>query len=569
MRNLSALSRAESQAFFHTEGQHVPLQLCRLPDARMVWVNQRVMRQDPAFIACGGTLATYSDYLLQACAYVIATEDTGDSLAIGVADRYGGRGIGHNGGSGRAVVVNGYHVKGVGRTPLIGTITDEAHASGGAYLEECVRETIFAELAAAEFPGGTIPTLAIIDTGLVQVWQEDHGPRPERRCLLIRPSFVRPAHFERAPSYISIDPRDGYVDSQRVRHAFQTATELWGHDSLPAIYEKFWLTWSEQLAYAFAHRLPHGGDSTSNIALDGQLLDFGAMTAIPSWARISLKWSGPPAGESLYYLVQAVRSHAIFLGRYVDATLATPEAIGCALNAVVQRYQAALLREMLRLAGLTRPQAESLLQAEPAVSRLLGRLMTHYRREQFTLFEGTPSPRIPWDIERLWSSEPPTHWLLLRDFLMEKRDLLSECGRVDHELWAERVKLRSRSRPALYRARIKRELYLTLELHMAGVALNQNSLDRLIAETVCQNRRDSHIEPNDAIPIGFARGATASYALFRSLDTDACFAMQEWQSELGEPLNPGEKMRKFSVSELVEDKVVFDDASLALIPLEI
>lgn len=104
---------------------------------------------------------------------------------------------------------------------------------------------------------------------------------------------------------------------------------------------------------------------------------------------------------------------------------------------------------------------------------------------------------------------------------------------------------------------------------MTGAALNQNSLDRLIAETVCQNRRDSHIEPDDAIPIGFARSATASYALFRSLDTDACFAMQEWQSESGEPLNLGKTVRKFSVSELVEDNVVFDDASLALIPLEI
>lgn len=345
MRDLSALSHQDARLFFDAQSGHIPVSMCRLPDARIVWVNQRVMRDDPAFATCGGTLAAYRTHLLRACGYAIsATEGAQGDVTIGIADRYGGPGIGYNGGSGRAVVVNGYHVKGVGRTPLVSVLTDKAHASGGAYLEECVREVIFSELAASEFPGGAVPVLAIIDTGMVQVWDLEAGSHPELRCLLVRPVFLRPAHFERAQAYISHDPTDGYADTQRVMYAFRMLAEQWGQDSLPTVYEHLWLTWAEQLAYAFIHRLPHGGDSTSNIALNGRLLDFGGMTAVPSFARISLTWGAATTGDELFTLMQAVTSHAKLLGRYVNAGLASKEAVDRMVSITVQRYQHVLFR---------------------------------------------------------------------------------------------------------------------------------------------------------------------------------------------------------------------------------
>ena len=158
MSSLSGLSSMEALAFFDPEGQHLPLSMARLPQARVLWVNQRVMRQDPMFYTCGGTLDDYRAHLLHSCACVVADQSYEDKeTVIGVADRYGGIRIGHNGGSGRAVILNGYHVKGVGRTPLVSVLTEAGHASGGAYLEECVRETIFSELIAAEYPGGAVP----------------------------------------------------------------------------------------------------------------------------------------------------------------------------------------------------------------------------------------------------------------------------------------------------------------------------------------------------------------------------------------------------------------------------
>ena len=161
---------------------------------------------------------------------ILIDSDTGemfdDDVTVGYADRYGGSGIGLNGGSGRAAVVNGYLVKGVGRTPLVSSLTDESHASGGAYLEESIRETIFAEIVRAEFPCSAIPVLAIIDTGLIQIFEESAGPKMERRTLLIRPSFIRPAHFERATAYFSGNPKEGQQDTLRVSQFFTQVVPL-------------------------------------------------------------------------------------------------------------------------------------------------------------------------------------------------------------------------------------------------------------------------------------------------------------------------------------------------------
>lgn len=525
-----------------------------------------MIRRDPAFAACGGTLERYANHLLEACAYAIAKEKE-RSCAIGIADRYGGLGIGKNGGSGRAVLVNDYYVKGVGRTPLIGALTDEAHASGGAYLEECVRETIFSELAGSEFPGGAVPTLAIIDTGLVQVWQRKSGPYPERRCLLVRPGFLRPAHFERASGHLSADPRDGYSDAQRVRCAYQTAIELWGRAGLLAAYKKLWLTWAEQLAYAYVHRLPHGGDTTSNIAMDGRLLDFGGMTAIPSWARISLAWNIwriPDVGDSPLNILQAIRTHSELLGKYVDADLANHHIIEEVSRVTLRRYQNVLVREILRLVGLSREQADLLLHKVPGAASVAGRVVSHYRRDHFTLFEGTPIPHIPWDIDQFWSSAPPYHWRALREMLQENQKLLCKSGEGDLKMFAGRVKLRGRDRPKLYRHEFKRELSHHLENEMEGDLLNQHNLGRLISTTVCENRRDSSIEPDNAVPVGFAQNETESYALFRSTDTDKLFAKRESWRDSEATAAPNKAKSVVAISELAEKGFILSDASLAL-----
>ena len=63
-------------------------------------------------------------------------------------------------------------------------------------LEDGIREAIYSEVCAQEFPHGSIPMIAILDTGLTFSSPDateifDQGAR---RCIVIRPSTIRAAH---------------------------------------------------------------------------------------------------------------------------------------------------------------------------------------------------------------------------------------------------------------------------------------------------------------------------------------------------------------------------------------
>ena len=529
MNNPICLSRLEWEHLFCSP-QHVQVFLRKIPGSQIIWLNQRVMWRQRGFLESTGSVEARRESILRSCGYAIAEFDGADGR-MGIVDRYGGSGIGANGGSGRAAFFNGYYIKGIGRTPLIGRETEAGHASGGAYLEECVRETIFAELVEAEFPHGSVPTVAIIDTGMQQVWEQFHPSKIERKCLLVRPRFLRPAHFERAAAFLGHDEKEGYQDRRRVEHMMRTARELFGLEGFLAMYREFWLAWAEQLAYAFVHRLPHGGDTTSNIAFDGRLLDFGAMASVPTWARVSLELGSPPVGGSMACLIDAIRLHAVELGRHIESAEATPEGIAKIARLAAHRYQFVVRREILRVAGLSCRQAELLLASKNGaeLGSILGRVWTHFRREHFAIFDGTPEPRIPWDVNQLWSDRPPEYLRRLREFLTKHVDLFRGDERKDSALRTivGRCSMRTRTRPELYRERIKRTLFRMLETELAGNAANQNSLDELISAIVCCNRRDSKAEPEGAIPIGFARNADVGFALFRCLYTARDFAVKD------------------------------------------
>jgi hypothetical protein len=109
MIRMSASIAAE---FLDAQHGHLTVPLEPLVDAQVLWVNPRAAMVDPAW-ACAGNEHEYKRHLLRCCGFMIKRMGTGDD-ADGLVDRYGGIGIGRNGGSGRAAVLNGYHVKGVG-----------------------------------------------------------------------------------------------------------------------------------------------------------------------------------------------------------------------------------------------------------------------------------------------------------------------------------------------------------------------------------------------------------------------------------------------------------------------
>lgn len=535
MNSSTFMGLEQAQQVFGTHSGHVAVTLKRLPNARLIWLNRRAMHLDPQYNG-NQSLAQYKQHLLHQCAYAIPDETITISHSVetitATADRYGGEGIGRNGGSGRAVFSNGYHIKGIGRTPLVSPLTDQAHASGGAYLEECAREAVLSEIVDAEFPHGSMPVLAIIDTGFVQIWDTDLGPKLERRCLLVRPAFLRPAHFMRALDYIGHHHNDGMLDAQRVALTIEQTCAQLGFDHFSAQWEAFWRLWAEQLAYAFVHRLNHGGNSESNIALDGRLLDFGGMTALPSWARITVAQGGWPAGSDMRYLIHAQQSAAAMLAKHLKHDWVHAEKWQAIQTSAVDAYQKTVIRELLRVLGLHREHASCLQlsgELSTAVFAASNRLLAHYMREQFAIFDGMPEPHFAWEVPSFWHSDPPRHLQELRG-LIERAASIGIFGDASHSLrstWRARCHMLSQTRTGLFRDNIKHALYKALDGAFSGKDLTEDVVTRVLDDFILRHRVDSKIEPVDAAPLGFASGNGKSYALFKDLVNGDIFAMEE------------------------------------------
>jgi hypothetical protein len=348
---------------FRSDCGHVPVRLRSIPNARILWLNRTAIANDPAFTRLSGDEYRYRQHLLNCCAYQIVPPHApaptdGEIETTGLADRYGGNGIGHNGGSGRNVFVNDYFVKGIGRTPLVSRLTPLSHASGGAYLEEAVRETIYAEVVAREFPYGAAPNLAIIDTGIDQDWPEGIVPSRERRVLIVRPTFVRPAHFERAVGFISPIVKEGALDHARVKAVFANAIRGIGEKDLVSRLFTFFQRWTHQLAYAFVHRLPHGNNTSSNIAFDGRMVDFGATSAVPSWAITATSLMPDPFSQRFDAVARAIKSLCYYFCRHVDPRLASMKRIESTIAENSALFYRLVSFETLKLCGV--PMANAL-----------------------------------------------------------------------------------------------------------------------------------------------------------------------------------------------------------------
>lgn len=496
-------------------------------EAQVLWLNQRAMQDDPLFTSANCDQHRYQENLLDRCAYEIDSALLGahpdpsgwTGAVIGWADRYGGEGIGCNGGSGRAVVLHGYHLKGVGRTPLIARDCDFAHASGGAYLEESVREAIFAEIVAAEFPYGGEAILAIIDTGQVQRWPSV-PPKCERRVVVVRRSFFRPAHLQRAVHFLSDLPHAGGVDAQRVRAMWDHFQLMVGANACGTAIQEFWERWAAQLAFSFAHRLSHGGTTTSNVCFDAKLVDFGGAAALPSWARITLGTGGAPFGFELQTMAEAFMDFLYYLSQHLPRHLFPATFIDDCLLRATDVYKQTYVDEFLRLCGLGKEAVAARINtpaAQDVVFNAVNAALAPSRAEAFDIFLGTPIPKRPVDLSQVWDDPPPPHLALLRAALPTIN------GTREQTACRARSKFLTRPRSNLYREELKKRLFEQLECSAVPV-----DIDRIISNEIAQGRRSAVGELSAHSPAGFAVSASFSLALFRC-DTSGCLvAVVEW-----------------------------------------
>lgn len=468
----------ELQSAFLDPHHHVPIYMRRLPAARVLWVTPAMRDRHKWLIGRSDHGQTLEECILSACAYAVGDSASGDS--IGLVDRYGGAGIAYNGGSGRSAVVNGFYVKGIGRTPLIGKRTAPSHSSGGAYLAECIKEVVWSSVVQAHFPHGAVPVFAIIDTGEVQHWSGPiAGASSETRCLLVRPAFLRPAHIERAALFTGTSIVDGALDASRVRHSFDAIkTSMHVHAWLNHLVA--WASnWASQLGFAFAHRTVIGGATTSNVDWRGRFVDFGGFATVPSWGRFEPRVGDAPFGTELADLSRALRSlylHHIANG-FSDAPL--QQAFEAAEAAASTAYREAVATEVLWLSGLSREDACALLSDHRAVDvlRAIGNVIEDQQAVHWALEFGLPAHRSG-AVDGLWnSSHAPL--MQLREALLSR--MTAAQAEFARSAAKERAIWRPRLAPEAMNLRIQREIdapYLHGKLHPKEIS---NRIDSEIA----------------------------------------------------------------------------------------
>ena len=306
----------------------MPFTAHRIPSASVAWLNRRWFLERGFDLAQERTLRQVSEWLVEEFAWCVQSGSDGvtaDTRTLW-ADRYGStQGRSPHGGSGRVATVGCFQPKGIGPTPLVGRGDKLGHSHGCLSLEECLREAIYAEVMAAEFPHGVVPTIAILDIGL-----HFSSPEPDqlydqnaRRGILIRPSVVRPAHAERAPLFkrsIGDFRNSQAADVQRTRDVIahwvsgaEYETDMNGAmEALEALVRAM----MEQIAFGQVQRLFSGGYFSSNVSILGELLDFGNTHALPNWVHAHVIRLDPGFGKEMELIRPLIGSLAFYFAKY-------------------------------------------------------------------------------------------------------------------------------------------------------------------------------------------------------------------------------------------------------------
>ena len=544
----------------------VPFQARKLRGAGVVWINERWFLERHLDVTCPATRQ-------RACAWLVnqfACGVPGDSNPAGAytdeektfhADRYGGSGgIVPHGGSGRAGISGCFQAKGIGVTPLVGEVRSWTYSHGCMWLEEALREAIYSEIAAAEFPHGAVPVVAVLDAGMRYVMPD--GEPGERRAIVVRPVALRPSHLERAPMFggarrerqekdtNDTSDVDRVVDVVR---AFDAGVAAGGMSGLRVSGLMDLLTRvAEQVAFGQVHRLCHGGYLTSNLTLNGELLDFGSFRSVPDWSKVFPLDNMPGFGDEMLLLGSAIRSLVFYHRKYKR-----PEAPAVSeplLVQVVARVLAARFDlECLRVwrvndvadADLRRAVIEAMREYFAAQQKITVSYQRGFRSIQ------------PWIGDALAGEQAEDGSLEAR--LLARVDAaLDACfgasGRARRELSHFTATRLLRPRPSLYREDLQSWLYDRLGGQKAASPPDADSLSDAIRECLSSGRRHWPFLTPDLAVVAQVSWGHSSALLCRDVDA-ASWCL--W----AEGVRSGDRVRLFDRWVPIDSVVEFHAAS--------
>ncbi len=246
---------------------------------------------------------------LMASAYCAPVEgETGGVWLEGDEDevqveRYGGRGVGQNGGGVRCGVLGDVQIKGVGKSVLASPRAPMWHSYGGARLDECLKEVVWTQVLQQILPHGVVSARGIVATGssLPRPVRSAQGDDRVPRALLMRDPSVRVAHFLPCLMFDwhRVRATNGAFVSEfeRSRLAALSLSEVLKAELGIQVFEECGgSTWrmlgvlvkrhAEQLARATVRKVAHGGLGTSNFCMNGAWLDFGASSTVSGYGPL-------------------------------------------------------------------------------------------------------------------------------------------------------------------------------------------------------------------------------------------------------------------------------------------
>lgn len=292
----------------------VPFLTKKLTKPELLWVNEDFMEFD---------LESYAYCVPDVDSQLFVTSQS----KLFFADRYGGVGVGGNGGSARCGSDGKFQIKGIGRTPLVGVTSDYWHSHGAADLHEAANEVIWSEICAQVLPYGAARCVAVIATGQEINRKLGDACALSKRVLIIREAALRPAHFLRAVNFVPTYDffKHHCRDDIRVRSAISLLRNYDGfqmaefsakyrsiYDVLIEIADRF----ACQIASARVRRIPHGALNCSNICLDGRYIDFGTMSSIPDFSNVIISGANPPLWEDHIKIKDTLRNLVKQICRY-------------------------------------------------------------------------------------------------------------------------------------------------------------------------------------------------------------------------------------------------------------
>lgn len=243
----------------------------KIESTAVIWNNSRL--SDHAFIE-------QFSYAISNTECFKALTFCKENTKLLLAERYGGQGIGSNGGGARCGTIGGYQLKGIGANCLVGADGDHVHSYGGLDAFSAICEIVFYLVLKKLMPVGVVDIEGLILTGLESGFDPIKN-RPSWGVLLVREAAIRPAHFLPSPFF---KPKSSVIrqlktDTWRTRgvnrltkNAFKSSNEYIEFIGV------FLRNCANQFAFSRCARIMHSALSPSNISIDGRWLDVSLMS---------------------------------------------------------------------------------------------------------------------------------------------------------------------------------------------------------------------------------------------------------------------------------------------------